>query len=321
MTLTKIVTLALSFALIAPSAGAATAKNKRKPSALAAPPQFVILAFDGSLDNSFWEESLRFADTVPTRNAAGEKTTLKFTYFVNPVYYIEDTKSARSAYKTPRMDGRSVSCIGWSKSRADIVPRIDWTAKAHRTKHEIGSHANSHCDASGRDPDNPMAGKPWGLENWRDEFRQFNNLLFNALSINGLKPSGNNPGGLGFDKSTIIGFRAPLLATTPSMWQALKEYGFKYDTSKDAEPNYWPRRHETTGIWNFPLARIKSQGYTRNTFSMDYNWLCRQSGCASVKNLSDTQRTRFKNEMLNSYKYYFKKSYHGNRAQIGRAHV
>lgn len=315
-------TVAQSEAATENAAGAPEKKSKRKPSSLERPPQFVLLAFDGSLSNDFWKESQDFADSVPTVDSKGQKTTLKFTYFVNPPYYLDPAK--KSAYSTPGLN-KPVSCIGWAKgpegtsARDSIVPRVDLTNRAYKRGHEIGSHANSHCDQTGTDRSNPMYGRPWGLAEWRSEFRQFNTLLFDVFRVNGLQPSASNPKGFEFKQSEIVGFRAPLLGHTPPMWQALKEYGFRYDTSKSSEPTYWPQRHPT-GIWNFPLGMIKIAGTDRKTYSMDYNWLCRQSACVSKPGLTDEERLRFKNQMLDSYKYYFKINYFGGRGPLHIGH-
>jgi hypothetical protein len=316
MKLTKIVTCTLAFFMVVNTAYATKAPGKRKPTAIDAPPQFVILAFDGSLSNEFWRESQDFADTVQTKNAAGKPTTLKFTYFVNPPYYMDPAKKA--AYKTPGLN-KPVSCIGWSNGRDTIVPRIDLTNRAYNRGHEIGSHANSHCDQTGVDRSNPMYGRPWGLAEWTSEFRQFNEIFFNLFSVNGLKPSPANPKGFDFDQSEIVGFRAPLLGHTPTMWPALKNAGFRYDTSKSSEPTYWPQRHPT-GIWNFPLGTIKIAGTNRTTYSMDYNWMCRQSACVSKPGLTSDDVLRFKTQMLDSYKYYFKINYFGGRGPIHIGH-
>lgn len=317
MKMTRIVTAALIATMSAGLAHAAKGKDKRKPQAIEAPPQYVILAFDGSLSNDFWKESQDFADTVSTEGIDGKKTTVKFTYFVNPPYYLDSAK--KSAYRTPGLN-KPVSCIGWSNGRDSIVPRIDLTNRAYKRGHEIGSHANSHCDQTGTDKSNPLYGHRWGLDEWMSEFKQFDAIFFNLFKVNGLSPSAANPKGFDFDKSDIIGFRAPLLGHTPEMWPALKASGFKYDTSKSSEPTYWPQRHPT-GIWNFPLGTIKIAGTNKTTYSMDYNFMCRQTACVSKsEKLSDAEYLRLKNQMLDSYKYYFKINYFGGRGPIHIGH-
>ncbi len=291
----------------------ALAKNvQRKPSGGEdRPPQYVLLAFDGSLNLSFWRESVVFADTVSTLNNQNQAAKLKFTYFINPVYYLEAKN--KDAYSTPGLD-RPVSCIGWSTPANSFGLRIQATNKAFDSGHEIGSHANSHCDASGRDSNNPMYGHPWSEANWTSEFEQFNKLLFGAFQINGAPPQP-----ISFTQENIKGFRAPLLAVTDGLWPTLKKFNFRYDTSKTSAPTYWPQRMSWGG-WNFPLAQIKIAGTTKKTLSMDYNWLCAQTACATKPNLSSAERERLKKQMLDSYKYYFKINYFGGRGPIHIGH-
>lgn len=303
--------------LATPQHGFAKGKT-RKPASVARPPQYVLLAFDGSSSNDFWQESLAFADTVPTTvPTLGDKKLMRFTYFVNPPYYT--FKDRRKVYTTPGINRPGVSCIGWSDTLESINPRIDHTNTAFKTGHEIGSHANSHCDASGTDKNNPMFGRPWSEADWNSEFEQFNSMFFNVFQVNGLKPSAKYPSGWLFKPSDVVGFRAPLLATTPGLWPTLKKFGFRYDTSKSSAPTYWPQR-QSWGGWNFPLAEIKIAGTAKRTFSMDYNWLCAQSGCATKKDLTETERLKFKQQMLDSYMYYFKINYFGGRAPVHIGH-
>lgn len=274
------------------------------------PPQFVLLAFDGSYNNDFWTESLDFADTVKTSEGT---QNIRFTYFINPTYFL--AKDYKSAYKTPGLGGSSVSCIGWSDSVNSIPLRLRNTNKANSLGHEIGSHANSHCDASGVDKNNPLFGHAWTEENWNSEFDQFNNLLFNNSVVNHIA----SPVILNYNQNDIVGFRAPLLATTPGLWPALKSHHFRYDTSKISEPTYWPQRMNWGG-WNFPLAQIKIAGTTRKTLSMDYNWLYFHSAGVSKPNISPAEKLQYKNQMLDSYKYYFKINYFGGRGPIHIGH-
>ena len=301
--------LVISFSLIS------HAKAKRKPAAYERPPQFVLLGFDGSKDNAFWDESVAFADTVPTMSGAQK---IKFTYFINPPYYL--AKEFRKTYNTPVL-GPGVSCIGFSDTTEGIAARLARTNRAFEAGHEIASHANSHCDQSGADKTANMYGRPWNFEHWNQEFEQFNLLLFGAYKINKIQPE--KPGLLGngfsFGVENISGFRAPLLATTPDLFPVLKKFNFRYDTSKIASPDYWPQR-QTWGGWNIPLAQIKIAGSTRKTLSMDYNWLIFHSAGVSKKDLSTDVRKQYYDQMLESYKYYFKQNYFGNRAPVQIGH-
>ncbi len=294
------------------------AKPKRKPDSLDRPPQFVMLAFDGSKDLSFWDESFDFANTVATTDKDNQPTKMRFTYFVNPTYYL--AKENKSKYNTPEL-GPGHSCIGWSNSVNDISPRIARTNRAFENGHEIGSHANAHCDQSGVDRNDPMFGHPWDEAAWSSEFDQFNYLLFNSYSINKVKPAPGtkSSSGFSFAKNDIVGFRAPKLAYTPGLWPTLKKNDFRYDTSRSSAPDYWPQR-QSWGGWNFPLAEIKIAGTTRKVLTMDYNWLYFHSAGASKPGLTDADRARMYNQVMDSYKYYFKKNYFGNRAPIHIGH-
>ncbi|MBC7457047.1 MAG: hypothetical protein H7235_02120, partial [Bdellovibrionaceae bacterium] len=216
----------------------ALAKNKKRdPSSVERPPQFVLLAFDGSSSLPMWKETVAFADTVKTSGINNQEQNVRFSYFVNPVYYTE--KQYKSIYSTPAI-GHATSCIGWASPADSVLERLELTTKAMEKGHEIGSHANSHCSADGRGgPSDPLTGKVWTEENWVDEFTQFETLLFGAIKNNHI----NAPNFvMKFNRDNIKGFRAPLLAVTPGLWPALKKFGFDYDTSKISKPSYWPQK-------------------------------------------------------------------------------
>lgn len=69
-----------------------------------------------------------------------------------------------------------------------------------------------------------------------------------------------------------------------------------------------------------PLAQIKIAGSTRKTLSIDYNWLIFHSAGVSKKDLSADDRKQYYDQMLESYKYYFKQNYFGNRAPVQIGH-
>src|ERR1700759_2357249 len=65
--------MALASSTILPSAHA-----KTRPHSVNRPPQFVVLAFDGSKSLGMWQETRKFAKDM---TAAGKP--VKFTYFIN----------------------------------------------------------------------------------------------------------------------------------------------------------------------------------------------------------------------------------------------
>lgn len=311
--------LAFAGAATTPATAFADAKGKTQKRKVAQasgkvdrPPQYVFLAFDGSLNLDFWRESLEYARTA---NAQGRP--LKFTYFLSGVYFLHSGN--KSMYEAPRL-GRAKSAIGWSGSLADIGPRVDFLNLAYSEKHEMASHANSHFDGSGNDSSDPMYGKKWTEADWSYEFKQFNDLIFGVYKNNGLSPSARFPNGLLFTPKQITGFRAPKLGVSDGLWPALNKYGFKYDTSKVASMTYWPQK-SAHGIWNYPLAEIPVVGTAKKTLSMDFNFYVSQTrGTGAMLAANPSLRPVLEQQMYDSYMNYFATNYYGRRAPIHIGH-
>jgi hypothetical protein len=272
------------------------------------PAQFVAFAFDGSYTNGVWQQSRQFSQ---------DQGDLHFTYFINPVYLL--TKATRSNYQAP--GGNKGSAIGWGDSAEDIANRLDNINAAYKEGHEIASHAVGHWNGSN-----------WSQEDWNSEFTQFDYIVNNVTAINGIKKSKDlNPNML----QDIIGFRAPQLGSSSSLFPTLQKFGFKYDTSRVNQENYWPRQDQY-GLWNFPLAQIKEPGAARTWLSMDYNFCVRDTARIvsedpsvlkikgntkeCLKRVSELQKAKVKENMLTLYRSYFNKNYYGNRAPIHIGH-
>ncbi len=288
-----------AFAVIAAAAQGCAAEAQDEDSTGAAaqtvqrPPQFVLLAFDGSYNNAFWGESREFA----------KANNLKFTYFVNPVYYVARPKNMSCVngqpYKAPD-HGPGSSAIGWGDNSDDIKLRLEHTAMAHREGNEIASHAVGHWD-----------GSRWTEEGWTSEFDQFNTMLFNSARIAGI-PAVN----LGFAQEDIVGFRAPQLGHSPGLYKTLAKKDFSYDTSKSGAPNYWPQK--IGGIWNFPLAQLRIANTGKSTLSMDYNFYIADS--KGVNDPNTANYATYERNMVETYMAYFQNNYYGNRAPVHIGH-
>lgn len=245
------------------------------------PPQFVLLAFDGSLNLDFWNESRAFA----------KDAGVKFTYFASGVYFVPDTM--KSVYNAPE-HGVGHSDIGWGGPAANIPLRYKQMQTAHDEGHEIASHANGHFD-----------GSKWSQADWESEFQQWDKLIFQGT---GVTP------GLSFGPQDSIGFRAPLLGYSPGLYATLAAHGYKYDTSKTSQTNYWPQ--QINGIWNFPLAALRIVGSGKKTLSMDYNFYYADSnGLPKPEN-----KEIYKKQMIDTYMAYFESNYFGNRAPVHIGH-
>lgn len=302
--LSRTLKLALAGALSTPGVLLAPSQALAK---VQRPPQYVLLAFDGSQSLSFWKESRGFA-----KDESQQGKDLKFTYFISGVYFIH--KGNRNIYRPPHHKV-GASDIGFSETREEIPDRVDQVNRAFDEGHEIGSHANGHFDAA--DLANRGKGNfaPWSQEDWSSEFAQFNRLIFGAFENNDYKK-----GQYDFSQRNITGFRAPLLGITPGLRPALKDYGFHYDTSQVNKMSYWPRT-DAYGVWNFPLAQLPIVGTGKKTLSMDYNFYFSQSaGAASMVKENPALAEVFYKQMLDSYLNYFQTNYYGNRAPIHIGH-
>jgi hypothetical protein len=254
------------------------------------PPQYVLLAFDGSHNLPMWKETLNFA----TNN------NVKFSYFISGVYFLLD--SNRLDYIEPTK-GPGKSAIGFAgNSKNNLVERVNFVNKAFDEGHTIGSHANGHFD-----------GTHWSSSQWELEFRQFTHLIFDVFNQKGFE-SLSSPNPYHFNPEQIIGFRSPQLATNADLYKTLRKNNYAYDTSQSAPMDYWPRCVDR--LWNFPLAELRIYGTGRKTLSMDYNFYYANSGGKP----DETNAKKYREEMFNTYMGYFTTNYYGNRAPIHIGH-
>ncbi len=253
------------------------------------PPQFVSIAFDNCTELERWKELSDFAAVM---NKGGDR--LHFTFFVSGINFIADAD--RNSYMSPM--GRGISRINFGGTLAEVRRRMEYVDELARNGHEIASHAVGH-----------FSGKGWGADTWRREFRAFDDVLKHSLRSNALDPADfpNVP-------TRTVGFRAPYLSTSPALYSTLKEFGFRYDTSGDSEPDAWPRKID--GIWRFNLARLKLHRSGKGVLSMDYNFFVLQSHAKP-----DPRRFEFfRDQILQTYLDYFRANYSGNRAPLHIGH-
>lgn len=256
------------------------------------PPQFVLFAFDGSYNNAFWQESRDFAKSVKKGDGS---PALKFTYFVNPSYYTPDANKTK--YCPPQGSSCGKSAIGFGGTVDEIKVRVTQTAAAYAEGHAIESHAVGHWD-----------GSTWSVDQWTKEFDQFGPLFFN--NPDGTPRTELNP----IKQAGIVGFRAPQLGNDPALYTVLKAKGFTYDTSKVAQPNYWPEK--INGVWNFPLASLVLKNSGKRTLSMDYNhYVAHSKGVSDAANAA-----KYEKDVLDTYNAYFEKNLAGNRAPLHIGH-
>lgn len=255
------------------------------------PPQFIAIAFDNCTEISRWRELRDFAARL------NEKTpTIHFTFFVSGVGLLASDK--RSLYEGPHQR-RGHAMIPFGSSAGDVRERVSLINEMHAAGHEIASHAIGHFD-----------GRGWSAADWSRELSEYRALIDNVAANNNL-PDGAK---LAISGADIKGFRAPYLSTSAGLYAALKEAGFRYDTSGTMPPNLWPEQRG--GLWHFDLAEIRLARSKKMTLSMDYNFLVAQSLGLDVS----ARRARDRDEMLETYLAYFKANYFGNRAPLHIGH-
>jgi peptidoglycan/xylan/chitin deacetylase (PgdA/CDA1 family) len=255
------------------------------------PPQFVIMAFDNCTELERWKELSEFAAEM---NGSGKP--LHFTFFVSGVNFIADDKA--SVYEPPNRR-RGASQIGFGGTADEVARRVAYINDLYRDGHEIASHAVGHFNGSG-----------WSAADWMQEFSSFRDILTSVAANNGLDSTVK----FAFPPSEVIGFRAPYLATSAGLYTALKDDGFRYDTSSDSAPGDWPDK--VGGLWRFNLAELKLADSGRHALSMDFNFFAAQSR----EVVDPARRDAFREEMLQTYLAYFHSNYAGNRAPLNIGH-
>jgi hypothetical protein len=255
------------------------------------PPQFVMLAFDNCSELERWQD---LADFSKEMNRDGER--LHFTFFISGINFVEDAN--RNIYQGPGQR-RGYSRINFGGSADDVRKRVAYVNELYAQGHEIASHAIGHFN-----------GAHWSAAQWAREFAAYRGIVENA----GTTGARDAAATLDLPPAKIVGFRAPYLAAGPGLYEALRRDGFRYDTSGVSFADQWPQKRD--GIWRFNLASLRIVGRGRATLSMDYNFIVAQSG-----GRADPRRAEaFKEQMLATYLYYFRKSYTGNRAPLHIGH-
>ncbi len=273
------------FALLAAAAFGAPAYAVERP------PQYIAIAFDNCTELERWQEISDFAGEM---NKDGDK--IHFTFFVSGINYLSNDK--RNAYEGPHQR-RGASNINFGGTAEEVAKRISFINDLHARGHEIASHAVGHFD-----------GRGWSAADWQKEFASYAELFDNVSRLNDLPDTVK----LEMQASAITGFRAPYLSTSPGLYTALRERGFRYDTSSTSEASFWPEKRD--GLWRFNLADLKLHRSKRHTLSMDYNFFIVQ---AFGLDNSGT-RAQHRDEMLETYIDYFRANYSGNRAPLNIGH-
>lgn len=269
--------LSLSAAFCAP-AGATS------PETTASKTQYVLISFDGAHDNALWTRSRELA----------KKNNARFTYFLSCVFLM--TRKDRASYQPPHKKA-GASNVGFAQTRDEVVTRLGNIWQAHLEGNEIASHGCGHFD-----------GTSWSTADWNKEIGAFRRIVADAYKNNGI--DGEPEGWRNLALNGINGFRAPYLAASKPVQDALKANGFRYQASSVTRG---PELPQITGQFaSFGLPLIPEGPSKRPIVGMDYNLYVRHS---KAKETPD-QSAAFEERAYKAFRAAFDKQYDGERIPL-----
>lgn len=268
---------AILLALVLPVVPARTGEAPR-------PPQYVIISFDGDLQNEQWRRS----------RALARETGAHFTYFLSCVYLL--SPDTRDVYQGPGM-ARGRTNVGSGYSREDVAARLANVWGAHREGHDIASHGCGHFN-----------GKDWSRRDWLEELDQFRTVMRKAWTINGI--DGEPEGWRVFAEHGVRGFRAPYLATSKALYAALAQDHFAYDASGISRGPVPPE--DKNGFARFSLPLVPEGPEQRRVIAMDYNLFVRHSDGEE----EPEHAARFANRAYEAFRGAFDRQYEGDRVPL-----
>ena len=249
-----------------------------------AKPQYVLISFDGAHNNALWTRSRELA----------KKNNAHFTYFLSCVFLM--TKKDRRDYQPPHKRAGS-SNVGFALSHDEVVARLDNIWQAHMEGNEIASHGCGHFD-----------GTKWSTTDWNKEIREFRRITADAYKNNGI--DGEPAGWRDLALKGIDGFRAPYLAASKPVQDALKANGFRYQASSITRG---PERPAFSGQFaTFGLPLIPEGPSQRLIVAMDYNLYVRHSKGKEAPQ----QSAAFEERAYKAFRAAFDKQYSGKRIPL-----
>ncbi len=247
-------------------------------------PQYVLISFDGAHDNALWTRSRELA----------KKNNAHFTYFLSCVFLM--TKQDRRDYQPPRKRAGS-SNVGFALSRDEVVARLGNIWQAHLEGNEIASHGCGHFD-----------GTDWSSADWDREIKEFRRITADAYRNNGIE--GEPEGWRDLALNGINGFRAPYLAASKPVQDALKANGFRYQASSVTRG---PEEPILAGRFaSFGLPLIPEGPSQRPIVAMDYNLHVRHSKGKEAPG----QSAAFEERAYKAFRAAFDRQYAGERIPL-----
>ncbi|MEV6592029.1 hypothetical protein [Streptomyces acidicola] len=254
------------------------------------PPQFVVFSWDGALegDDRLFSHYRELA----------KKYDAHMTFFLTGIYLLP--KDKKTLYDPPQHDKGSAA-ISYPTDE-HIRTTLEQLGRAWQDGNEIGSHFNGHfCGDKG--------GEDWSVEEWKTEIGEFNSFVEKWKTNTGNKDLPALP----FDvNKEVVGGRAPCLEGQENLLKAVKDYGYRYDSSSKGDFQIWPGKKN--GIWDFPLQLLPYERGEYQGLSMDFNFLYNQSD-GQVEG-DPAQYPRWEEETVDTYMAGFNRVYYGSRAPL-----
>jgi peptidoglycan/xylan/chitin deacetylase (PgdA/CDA1 family) len=270
--------------LITPAVLIASALAASPTIAQTTKPQYVLISFDGAHDNKLWTRSRELA----------KNNNAHFTYFLSCVFLM--TKKDRRDYQPPHKRA-GASNVGFALSYDEVVARLGNIWQAHLEGNEIASHGCGHFD-----------GTDWSTADWDKEIKEFRRITADAYKNNGIE--GEPEGWQELAHNGINGFRAPYLAASKPVQDALKANGFRYQASSITRG---PELPQITGQFaSFGLPLIPEGPSQRLIVGMDYNLYVRHSKGKEAP----AQSAEFEDRAYKAFRTAFDKQYDGERIPL-----
>ncbi|ROO89700.1 hypothetical protein EDD29_7405 [Actinocorallia herbida] len=253
-----------------------------------APPQFVVLSWDGAgaTDGTF----------ARVRQAA-RLNGATMTFFLSGLYLLPERR--RHLYRPPhRAAGASDLGVLTDRQIRDTVLNL---GLAWREGDEIGTQFNGHyCGRSGV--------RTWTAADWKREIRQAVGFVGSWKTHTGFTDLPPLP----FDYGTeLVGGRTPCLGGGRTLRKAARQLGWKYDASGTGR-QVWPRRNR--GLWRLPVQTLPFPGRAAEVRGTDHDILRAQIPHGFYG--SAHRRPHWRKEARAVLQAGFERAYRGNRAPL-----
>ncbi|MBN2803563.1 MAG: hypothetical protein JXR91_10735 [Deltaproteobacteria bacterium] len=195
-------------------------------------PMFVTLGFDdngvaGDLDTDF-PQGMAWADKMLSDRKNSDGTPALASFYITSSYGTGDDNGYGEAGDSDPSHVKKMWNTLYSKG------------------YEIGNHTSTH--PHGVDEE---SGVKFPVESWVEEMKTCNNVLTAPFDVDEIKKGVDKSKGAGVDPSSIVGFRTPFLEYTDFTFDAIAEFGFKYDCS--IEEGIQSAQDGTNFTWPYKL--------------------------------------------------------------------